>query len=169
MRIRTQIEKVSNRRSVPLSSPLPVILRDASPEDVGFVFKPWLQELRQLPSTRWISDRVFFQRHGALIARLLQWSHVTLACNPRNLEHLYGFVCFAREPTPGCLHWLYTKDTYRRMGVGVELLAHVRMTLKLPPESPLTLTHPSAILLGVPGLREKLRLVYDPYLLSGGP
>jgi GNAT superfamily N-acetyltransferase len=137
-------------------------LRPATAEEYGFVIKPWLQELRDLPTTRWISDAVFFQGHGRVISALLQNASVVVACDPEAHGHLYGYACFTIAPPT--LHWLYVKSTFRRMGIGGALLRHVRAALSLSDADSLALSHPSAML-GIPGLRERMCVEYNPYVL----
>lgn len=98
---------------------LPHRIRPAVDADVALVTNAWVQEFRHAPAARFIRNADYYADQRTLIYRLLRASETLVACAPDDENHLFGFVTFG----PGMLvHWVYVKDSYRRIGLGDALL-----------------------------------------------
>jgi len=132
---------------------------------LGFVVKPWLQELRRSSTSRYVTDRVFFQGHGALVTQLLTRAIVDLACDPADDKHFYGFVAYepgVADHAEPIVHWLYVKMAFRRLGLGRELLGRVLQGGRA------IASHTTDMVMGpMRPTFEKYGFTYDPYVLRG--
>jgi hypothetical protein len=113
---------------------LPLAVRLARKEDLGFIYSSWMNSLRNCSPWSRVDKNWFFAAQHALATRLMERSVVLVACSVRNPDQLYGYV--VAEPTKGILHWLYTKSGvnpglssrakakagYRRAGVATRLM-----------------------------------------------
>jgi GNAT superfamily N-acetyltransferase len=133
-------------------------LRPARDADVPFIVKPWLQQLRDEVSTRFINDRVFFQRHGALVQQLLKESTTIIAYDANDPDHLYGFACGSDR----AVHWVYVKGAFRGMGLGRALLE--RLIGASVGATDIPCSHASH-LFNDRKFVARYRLAYDPYVL----
>ncbi len=138
------------------------VIRPALPEHLGFVVKPWLQELRRSSTTRYLTDRVFFQEHGHVVNNLLATCRVDLACDPDDESHFYGFVAYAQGEHECVVHWLYVKSAFRQLGIGRALYEHATHGARA------IASHVNDFVMGpLRSTWEKYGLTYNPYVLRG--
>ena len=93
------------------------------PSEVGFVYKSWLGSYRNHADVCPYS--VYRQTYQAYLDRIVKRDGcmVVLAVHPEHSDQIFGFICVEREsPT---VHFCYTKEDYRRTGVGSDLLEFV--------------------------------------------
>lgn len=138
---------------------LPVAIRSATNDDIAFIRSAWLRHLRGERSVRFVRDDVLFEKHGALVGRLLFLGRALIAHEPGDLQHNYGFVAF--DAKPGVVHWIYVKGVYRRMGVGRALWKAAGFG------KPVAATHATDMAFGMMGAAvARYGVTYDPYLLE---
>lgn len=106
-------------------------IRRATDDDLGSIIGPWSQEMRHAPWSRGMPDDLYFPAQKQVIKKLLRRAITLVAADPEDGWHTYGFVTFETA----MVHFLYVKDTFRRMGIGRKLLdsaiggtAHVVLT-----------------------------------------
>ena len=118
---------------------LSVKKRPAIQGDLPFILATWLRSLfyghRFYGS---IKKDVFFRQYERLLKRVIPLCTVEVACLSDDENVILGYVVY-RGST---LHWVYVKQSWRRMGIASRLLPEVitkithktRMIEKLIPE-----------------------------------
>jgi GNAT superfamily N-acetyltransferase len=104
-------------------------LRPGAQEDEGFVYSTWLKNFKY--SSRFanrIPDTVYFAAHKRLIEAAVARSHVLVAVDPAAPLVIYGYAVAepGRDLVPGCLHFLFVKARWRKLGVGRALVEAIR-------------------------------------------
>lgn len=61
---------------------------------------------------------ILHYHHDILLKKLIQYTDITLACDPGDPATVWGWVC----SDDGCLHWIYVKNAFRGFGIGRLLL-----------------------------------------------
>lgn len=91
--------------------------------EVGFVYKSWLGSYKNHASD--IPYAMYRQIYQALLDRIMRrpGSEVILAIHPEHDDQIFGFAVIERNsPT---LHYIYVKESYRRKGVGSDILEFI--------------------------------------------
>lgn len=101
---------------------LPIILRPANAEDVGFIFNAWLKSFRNSPIVRGVDNQIYYSEHHKIIEELLKRYEVIVACNQDDLTQIYGFICAGTTDNIFTVNFIYVKHTFRKMGIGSALL-----------------------------------------------
>lgn len=100
---------------------LVVAFRSAEPSDEGVIFSAWLEAHRKHGDwPKRLSSRRYFEEHKLTVAKLIARSKTLVACNESRTGQVFGFICYE---TPAILHWLYTKQVYRRLGIARAMIA----------------------------------------------
>ena len=138
-----------------------ILLRPAASEDVSFIFSSWLKSFRNSFFAKPIDNTVYFSEQHKLIEKLVKQAPVIMACNPDDISQIYGFICAQRIEGVFCLHYLYVKHSFRKLGIGRALVN----SFEHDSSSAGVYTHHTAC-----GeiLKHKFNLVYHPYILSTG-
>lgn len=107
-----------------------MLIRDLKKEDAPFIFDSWMRSWRVSKYAGCIPNNLFYSTTRANIEHLIaRGSIVKVACLDTNPDAILGWVCYETLPdTSSCVHYIYVKDPYLKLGVG-EALA------KLLPES----------------------------------
>ena len=105
-----------------MAKQLPILLRPANAEDVGFIFNAWLKSFRNSEHAKDLSNEIYFSEHHKVIEELLKRYDVIIACNNEDPSQIYGFICAGSTDGVFTLHYVYVKHTFRRMGIGQALL-----------------------------------------------
>lgn len=102
---------------------LPVHIRSALPTDVSIVYATWLHSLYSLEPYKRLPKDYFMAAQQALIQSLLTRSQVLIACDPNDLDQIYGYSVV--KLANSTLHWIFTKKLFRNMHVGTRLIEHM--------------------------------------------
>jgi ribosomal protein S18 acetylase RimI-like enzyme len=105
-----------------MSNELPILLRPANSEDVGFIFNAWLKSFRNSEFASDIANEIYFAEHHKVIEALLKNYEVVIACNKDDNSQIYGFICAGLTDGIFTVNFTYVKHTFRRMGIGKALL-----------------------------------------------
>ena len=92
---------------------IPIVIRQASADDVALVTSSWLESHREQGDNRWMSNAVYFAVHRPRMVGILDRASVAVACNPDDAWHIYGWLAHHGA----VVHYAYTKHVFRRMGV----------------------------------------------------
>ena len=131
-------------------------VRAAEPSDLAFIFKTWLKSYYySSPAVLHIPPEVYFHEHHKVAERLLRKSVVPVVCQRSAPGVLLGFAVLEMS-TPLCLHWLYVKNAWRKMGVAAKLLGSIDLNTCV-------YSHWTHAIKGWTAARWP-RLRYDPYL-----
>lgn len=98
-------------------------VRLAKPEDYGFVLDAWRRSYEGAPAVRGADREHYRIEMTRAIRRLCDRAEVRVACDPSDEDTIVGFVAF----TDNELHYAYTKQDFRHIGVAKQLLegAHI--------------------------------------------
>jgi len=102
---------------------LTIGVRDAGPGDAGLIYQPWIRTLGRSDPWSGLDPNWHAASAHALITRLLERGHALCAVDPDNADQVYGLIVFERRHGEGYLHWVYTKDAFRRAHVASRLVA----------------------------------------------
>lgn len=105
-----------------MSKQLPILLRPANAEDVGFIFNAWLKSFRNAAMVRNVANEIYYAEHHKLIEDLLKKYEVVIACNQDDASQIYGFICAGLTDNVFTVNYVYVKHTFRRMGIAKALL-----------------------------------------------
>lgn len=97
----------------------PLSLRQATPEDLKFVFDSWARSYRDGGCAPQIGYDLFRPGHEALMKRLVDRDFVTVAYATEIPDEICGWVCAGLD----AIHYVYVKQAYRRRGIGIQLCA----------------------------------------------
>ncbi len=143
----------------PVTSPLALRIRAGIPADVPLVTNSWLRSFRFSAWARDMSNRTYYFYHHRVLEELLPRSTVLVAVSPEDPDAIYGWCCAEVVDTAVVIHYVYVKESYRRLGVARALVK----TLLDAERPPLVLyTHQTKASREV---APRYRWVFDPYLL----
>lgn len=135
---------------------LPIRIRKATEADVPFIFSSWLKSYRQSPTVRNIANTSYYTEHHKVIENLLQSCEVYVACKDTDTAEIYGFICAEVVSGIFVLHYVYTKHTYRGLGIANQLLSAYERA-----DGAAMYTH---FTMPATKLAEKYMFVYNPYI-----
>jgi len=136
---------------------IPIILRPATESDIGFIFNSWLKSYRSSAFAKSIINEVYFENHHKIIERLVQENQVIIACDEKDSNQFYGYICAGKVQDHFICHYMYVKHSFRGLGIGTELLNYFDHDI----ESISIYTHHTRI---CDKVAEKYNFVYMPYL-----
>lgn len=114
-------------------------IRKAEQVDYAFITDSWMKSTRDEPWSGVIPNNMAMAVLVETIRQLVtRGAVIHVACNPERENQVIGWLC--SEPGRNgerVVHHMYTKRTFRRMGVAKQLLAHVG----LRPDDPFPFTY----------------------------
>lgn len=140
-----------------MSQPLPIVLRPANSEDIGFLFNSWLKSFRNSDFAKKIANEIYYSEHHKIIEKLFAHYDVVVACNENDLAQIYGFMCAGDTENILTIHYIYVKHTFRRMGIAKSLLKSIGHD----PDKACIYTHYSY---KYKSIAEKYNMIYHPYI-----
>lgn len=102
--------------------PFDAAFREAGEGDIGFVVHSWLESMHD--GCTWLGKCRFGRYKPAMrrtIHRALARSTVLVACMPDDPSHLVGFVVAERVGHVAVCHYVYVRQTRRKVGLAREL------------------------------------------------
>ncbi len=140
-----------------MSEELPIAIRPASAEDVSFIFNAWLKSYRSSDFAKNIQGEIYYHEHHKVIEEILKQYNVLIACNKDDYSQIYGFMCAGFTQNVLTIHYVYTKHTFRRMGIAKMLLN----AFEYNPEYACIYTHETN---AIKSITKELAMVYHPYV-----
>ena len=95
----------------------PITLRAADEGDVEFIFSSWLKSYRGSLLFSKVQSSIYFPEMHKLIEKLLTNFPVIVACSSEDPSQIFGWICAGEVQGIFCLHYIYVKHTYRKLGV----------------------------------------------------
>lgn len=97
----------------------PAILTEQS-NDLDFIYSSWIKcVLNQKPYS--VLDKSWLNAaQHSIITRLLRNCDVLIACDPQDIDQLFGYIVFDKNKRT--LHWVYCKYDFRKTGVATKLM-----------------------------------------------
>lgn len=131
-------------------------IRPATEADVAFIFNSWLRCFRY-SSFASMSNPIYFTAQHKLIEHLLKRCQVLVACDDKDISHIFSYGVAEQIDNQLVVHFVYTKDKYRKLGIGLTVLE----ALGHKEGSTYFYTHKTH---QAERLEKKHGLVYHPYL-----
>lgn len=132
--------------------------RQATTADEAFIFDSWLRSQWKLDAREKMPSTIFFAGQRQRIDRLLPRSRVIIAYSPADATEALGYVVAEASWKTACVHWLYVKSTFRRLGIASRLL---QVTLAMCNASNLQHSHKSDA--RAKRLFERVGSTFNPY------
>jgi GNAT superfamily N-acetyltransferase len=94
------------------------IIRERASTDDAFIYTSFLKGLRY-GSSEWLSkmpEGMFYNQFNKYLKNLIERPQITIkiACLPDDPDVILGYIVYES----GCIHWIFVKDSFRRMGIG---------------------------------------------------
>lgn len=99
-------------------------IRDMLPTDENFIFATWLKGLYYGNEfIRWIPEPSFFFNYRRVIKAILGLPRVKVrvACLKEDPNEILGYAVIEENDEFSTLHWVFTKEVWRKMGVARKL------------------------------------------------
>lgn len=141
---------------------VPVRLRSANQEDVGFIFNSWLKSFKYSTFASNITNTVYYTNHHKIIEEQLKTKQTIIACNDSDPSQIYGFINAGSIDGVLCVNYIYVKQPFRNLGIGKTLLN----AYNHDPSVAACYTHETR---SSERLAAKYNMVYHPYLLYNLP
>lgn len=138
---------------------LPVLLRAARPEDAPFIFSSWLASFESQNKDQ--PKKTIQRFHRRVITRLLENSITMVAALDTDPNEIIGWACGERASKFLIMHYVYTKEIFRRLGVQNTLMAAYDYT----PGEQIMVSHKGYI---CKDLRPRYNIKYVPHLQHKG-
>lgn len=138
---------------------LPIQVRGAAKTDIPFITSSWLRSYRDGYLVRAIPNTVYYYQHHKILEHLLPRSIVLVACNEQDPDQILGWICAEVIDTALVVHYVYTKQPFRKFGIAKRLVDLLQET-EQPPA--VMVTHNTQM--ARPIIKAK-KWIYNPYLL----
>lgn len=135
-------------------------LRAPKAADASFLFNSWLKSARDGPAMANLTHTVYYREMHRCIEGVFRSpnARVVVACDPSEEDIIFGYGVGEVDNDVLVLHFIYTKHTFRRFGMGKALEAEL---LKNP--------HASVEVSGWPKMMKVImgtrNYVYNPWRL----
>ena len=128
-------------------------VRAAEESDLNFVIHSWLRSLRSYePFYHSMVSGTYYKEHRKLINKALDRGHC-LVVTPRNQPQiLASYIVWENQAQDTIVHYIYTKNEYRKMGIGSLLMDTIQTGRNM--------------IASARGVAFK-KIPYNPYLLDG--
>lgn len=137
---------------------IPILIRKAIDVDVPFIFNSWLRSYKESYFAKGIAGSIYYTEHHKLIEQLLKSCTVYIACDNSDSSSIFGYICAEEIDGIFVTHFIYVKETYRKLGVATMLVKHFGVT---PGEKASIYTHKTKI---GHSIAEKKHFIYSPYV-----
>lgn len=134
--------------------------RPANEEDISFIFSSWLKSFRNSQFAKNLVNSVYFTEHHKVIEKIVKSSHVIVACNEQDTSQIYGWICAQQVDGIFCLHYIYVKHPFRKMGLARALINF----FEHGKDCAGVYTHHTRVF---EILAIKFNLIYHPYIWAG--
>jgi ribosomal protein S18 acetylase RimI-like enzyme len=94
--------------------------RPLQPEEVGLLLDSWSKSFRDSPYAGVIRNDQYFGQMKLLIGGLIARGAKVLCAAVG--DRVVGWVCYEHKQDSAALHYVYVKGTFRRQGLGRELV-----------------------------------------------
>ena len=125
-------DKCTDKRTAP-------VLRGPRESDTAIIMDSWLRsglqypifasEVGRPPIRLRVPGTLLLSQSRTLLKSLIPRTQLLVLCDPADKDHIMGWICYEKENP--CLHFLFIKFNFRRMGMGKRLLLETGL-----PESP---------------------------------
>ena len=105
-------------------------VRAAKKEDVPFLLDSWMKSWRVNKHSGCIPNNQFYQVTRDCIENLVaRGSKFRVACLDKDEDAILGWICYEKlRDSSDCVHYMYVKDPYLKMGIGNKLADEVSLS-----------------------------------------
>lgn len=138
----------------------PILIRDARPGDLSFVFSSWLRSYRETRNAKVLDNRTYYAGQHRIIEKVIERAHVLVATSQDDSDQILGYIIYEHinDDKDLVVHWLYTKLPFRNYSIAKQLLQTV---VGISKADKVIITH-------LPKLDKKIfldtRFLYNPYI-----
>lgn len=94
-------------------------IRKLKASDLPFIYSTWLRSLYYGNEFfGLIGKKVFFDKYKLVLYSLVADNEVQVCCDVQDEDVILGYAVY----TPDRLHWVYVKESWRRLGVAKSLV-----------------------------------------------
>lgn len=98
-------------------------IRRSLPSDEAFILKCWIKGYGKSPYALDMDKEEYFARFTPHAQALLKYAEVVVAVSAEDEDQILSFAVYERTPTSLIVHYIYTKQIFRRIGIARQLLA----------------------------------------------
>lgn len=143
---------------------VPCSFRHVTDADLALIRSSWMRSLRESQTHRDVEASVYKTNQPLIINGLIRRSLTIMAVNPEDPTQIFGYVVATPTTSNVCvLHWLYVKSAFRKLGIGSALVREAIHETEANTNYPVCCTYISH---NFNWLKDKLNLVYNPYLVA---
>lgn len=149
----------------------PLTIRDARPADHNFIYNSWLRSNRRARNAAQVPNDIYYTQHHKLVEDILARPTTrTYVITPTALgesDTICGYAvveALPNAPAVHVVHYVYVKETFRRLGLAKQLLQHAGIPATRA-ENALALTFVTHLTSHAEPATIKYGLVFNPYLL----
>lgn len=142
---------------------MPLMTRRAKPTDVSFIIDAWLHQYRTTRMVAPVTKEIYFRWFRKRIIKILKNSEILIACNPEDEDQIFSYAVYRHIGDVGILSWIYTKNTFRNLGIATSLfkqIAPIEVVTHIGPSFQSYFSHEMQMTI------DKLpkALIYNPFL-----
>jgi hypothetical protein len=93
----------------------PMLLRSITPRDVALITHSWLSNYRKSWHVKGVSNDVYYGWHHRVLEELLPRATTIVACDPSDLDTVYGWVCAEVIDDLLVIHYVYVKSLVKAL------------------------------------------------------
>lgn len=97
-------------------------IRLATESDLPFIFNAYLRSNRNKPEATHMINDVYYPLYSQRLKDILADSDCIVACHSDDDDQILGYAIIGDNHGVPVLHWIYTKLTFRKMGVARALI-----------------------------------------------
>ena len=135
------------------------------PEDEPFIYSSWLKSFRKSKVNTGLGGQAYHNKQSQRITQILERDNtrVIVACDTEDDDLILGYCVFEIKTSEAILHYVYVKESFRRMQIASALVKMLRSEIR---DKPFWYSH-------LPANEElleaaqKFNIEYDPDLAGG--
>lgn len=98
-------------------------IRGLRPSDIPLITSTWLRTYRKASRHATLTmEGCYYSEHNKLINKSFDAAQVYVACDPHEPDHVFAYLVGVNRPKSDVVHYVYTKGTFRQMGICKALL-----------------------------------------------
>ena len=138
---------------------LPIEIREAYPSETNFIYNSWIKSGHRSRVYEMVAKEIYTLNQHDIITHVLARANVIVAQEHNKPENIYGYLVYQHVDGVLVVHYAYTKQIFRRLGILNSLLAATGFDKKA---SLGFYTHSTK---AAHDMEARLNLIYNPYLL----
>ena len=150
---------INDNGSNPAEQSLPVEIREAYPSETNFIYHSWIKSGFRSRVYEMIAKEIYTNAQHDVITHVLARANVIVAQELNKPENIYGYLIYQYVDGVFVVHYAYTKQIFRRLGVLASLLKAAGFDSK---SNMGFYTHSTKAAYDI---ETRLNMFYNPYLI----